>query len=48
MRSQLARYSGFYAAVFLVAFGIGWRAARFVEDRIDKFDPRIGEGKYGW
>ncbi len=48
MRSQLLKYSAFYAGLATVSFRIGWWASRYVSDRRDNVDPRIGEGKYGW
>lgn len=48
MSGQLLRYSAFYAAIAAVAFRIGWWAARYVSDRMDKFDPRNQKGKHGW
>lgn len=48
MLAQLARYGLFYLAVFAAAFRLGWWACCYISDRMDKFDPRIGEGKYRW
>lgn len=48
MSGQLGRYAAFYVAIAAVSFRIGWWAAHYVSDRMDKFDPRIGEGKYRW
>lgn len=48
MPAQLLRYTSFYAVVAAIAFRIGWWACHYVNDRIDKFDPRIEKGKHGW
>lgn len=48
MIAQLSRYGAFYAAVAVIGFRLGWWAAHYVGDRMDNFNPRIGQGKYGW
>lgn len=48
MRRQLLIYPALYLAVFAVAFRLGWWAANYISDRIDKIGPCIREGKYGW
>lgn len=48
MRSQLLTYSAFYFGLVAIAFRTGWWAARYVSDRMDNVDPRIGEARYGW
>lgn len=48
MRSQLLKYCAFYAALAAVSFRLGWWASRYVSDRMDNYDPRIREGRYGW
>lgn len=48
MRNHLLTHATSYAALAAVAFRLGWWACNYVSDRMDKFDPRIGEGKYGW
>ncbi|WP_202910248.1 hypothetical protein [Mycobacteroides abscessus] len=46
--AQLIKYPLFYIALAGISFRLGWCACHYVSDRLDKFDPRIGEGKYGW
>lgn len=48
MRNQLLKYCPFYAALAAISFRAGWWAAHYVSDRMDTFDPRIGQGRYGW
>ncbi len=48
MSGQLLKYSAFYTALAAVSFRFGWWAANYVSDRMDNYDPRISEGKYGW
>ena len=48
MQTQLLRYAPFYGAVAALAFISGWCACAYLSDRMDRFDPRIGQGKYGW
>lgn len=46
--AQLVQYPLFYIALAGISFRIGWWAAHYVSDSMDKFDPDIGKGKCGW
>lgn len=48
MTKQIAVVGAFCLAVFAAAFRLGWWAANYISDRIDKIGPCIREGKYGW
>lgn len=48
MARQLLKHSAFYTALAAISFRLGWWAANYISDRMDNYDPRIGEGKYGW
>ncbi|SHP61990.1 Uncharacterised protein [Mycobacteroides abscessus subsp. abscessus] len=48
MPRQLLAVAALCLAALGAAFQLGWWAANYISDRIDKFDPCIREGKYGW
>ncbi|MFD6197176.1 hypothetical protein ACFWE3_10780 [Mycobacteriaceae bacterium NPDC060252] len=48
MTGQLLKVGALCLGLASIAFRFGWWACHYVNDHIDKFDPRIEKGKHGW